>query len=163
MTAWEGSAEYNLPGFESGNPITFRLWDIATNTEQPLDSEYEQGNGTFGNDLYSVVSFQDATGIDNVADAALNYKLAQNFPNPFQPTTQINFSIPKPSHVELTVYNAVGQKVKTLMSHQADAGHHHQSWSGVNDNGDAVSSGVYFYQLKTERSIISKQMVFLGQ
>ncbi len=71
-----------------------------------------------------------------------NYELSQNYPNPFNPATRINFSIPKSSHVRLTVYDALGNQVAVLVDEQKSAGNYYTFW-----NAAANASGVYFYRL----------------
>ncbi|MCK4956184.1 MAG: T9SS type A sorting domain-containing protein [Candidatus Cloacimonetes bacterium] len=71
-----------------------------------------------------------------------------NFPNSFNPTTKISFSIPNNSKVELAVYNIKGQKVKTLAHNDFNKGNHSIIWNGDDESGEPVSSGVYFYKLK---------------
>ncbi len=76
------------------------------------------------------------------------YKLYQNYPNPFNPATTIRYELPGPSRVTLTIFNILGQKVKTLISGMEDAGVHHVQWDGRNDQGLGVATGVYFYRLE---------------
>jgi len=73
--------------------------------------------------------------------------LKGNYPNPFNPTTSISFSIPNESKVDLIVYNIKGQKVKSLINNDLDRGNHSIVWYGVDESGKSVSSGVYFYEL----------------
>ncbi len=73
--------------------------------------------------------------------------LLSNHPNPFNPTTTISFSIPEEGKIELLVYNIKGQKVKTLLNDDLNEGNHSVVWYGVDESGNSVSSGVYFYNL----------------
>ncbi|MDO9576582.1 MAG: right-handed parallel beta-helix repeat-containing protein [Candidatus Cloacimonadales bacterium] len=82
--------------------------------------------------------------------ALLTFTLDQNFPNPFNPDTKIQFSIPFDSKVELAVYNIKGQKVKQLASDQFSAGQHSVVWNGKDENGKQSASGIYFYKVKSE-------------
>ena len=75
-------------------------------------------------------------------------KLHKNFPNPFNPTTVISFSIPEESKVDLSIYNIKGQKVKSLVKESFESGNHSVIWDGNDDTDKSVSSGVYFYKLK---------------
>ena len=75
--------------------------------------------------------------------------LAQNFPNPFNPRTTINFDLPTAAQVEVNIFNATGQKIRTLVNNSMNAGSHQVEWNSRNDAGQKVSSGVYLYQLKT--------------
>ncbi|KQC06145.1 MAG: hypothetical protein APR54_07675 [Candidatus Cloacimonas sp. SDB] len=87
--------------------------------------------------------------------------LNKNYPNPFNPTTTITFSIPEESSASLTVYNIKGQKVKTLISTELNSGFHETVWDGRDENGVNVSSGVYFYTLKTLDQQIYKKMILM--
>ncbi|MCC7431090.1 S8 family serine peptidase [bacterium] len=94
--------------------------------------------------------------------AVQSYKLEQNFPNPFNPTTKISFSLPKATQVNISVFNTLGQLVKTLASQKLQAGNNHEVvWNGTDESGNAVSSGVYFYQLKTTDFTDTKKMILL--
>jgi len=75
------------------------------------------------------------------------FALNQNYPNPFNPTTQIAFDLPTSAKVELTVFNVLGQNVRTLVNADMAAGHQIVTWNGKSDNGAQVASGVYFYRL----------------
>lgn len=99
--------------------------------------------------------------ITNDAQIPLVPVLYQNYPNPFNPTTIINFSLPSKAKVELTVYNIKGQKVTTLISSSLDKGKHSIVWDSKDKNGKAVSSGVYFYKLKTPNNSIIKKCLLL--
>ena len=71
----------------------------------------------------------------------------QNFPNPFNPETEIRFALTKDSHVVISIYNMLGQQIGTLLDTQYVAGFHSVRWDGKDRNGIPVSSGVYLYQI----------------
>jgi len=87
--------------------------------------------------------------------------LYNNYPNPFNPTTTISFSIPNESHVQLSIYNIKGQKVIDLINTKLESGQHEIIWDGVDINGYSVSSGVYFYSMTAENNKVIKKMVLL--
>jgi hypothetical protein len=89
------------------------------------------------------------------------FSLAQNYPNPFNPATQIEFTLPKFQHVSLVVYDVLGRKVKTLIDEERRAGQHRVTWAGTNDLGQSVSSGVYFYQLKSGDLMKIRKMILV--
>ena len=91
------------------------------------------------------------TGVDMAENILkpITIRLAQNYPNPFNPTTHINFELPEAENVQILIYNAAGQQIKTLTNSQFSAGKHQVEWNGKDNSGRKVSSGVYFYQLKT--------------
>ena len=84
------------------------------------------------------------------------YTLSQNYPNPFNPTTAISYQLPAVSHVELSIYNILGQKVATLVSERQPAGNHKVEW-----NASGFASGVYFYRLETDQGFISSRKLIL--
>jgi len=92
------------------------------------------------------------------------YTLSQNFPNPFNPSTTIQFSIPEggsQAHIRLDVFNLRGQVVATLVDRVADAGEYRIQWDGTDIAGRRVPSGVYFYRLTTPEYKATRKMVIL--
>ena len=88
-------------------------------------------------------------------------ELAGNFPNPFNPSTQIQFSLAEQEHVEMTIYNIKGQKVCTLLDQALEPGNHSVNWEGVNDNGSSVSSGIYYLRFKTPSCLQTGKLLLL--
>ena len=76
------------------------------------------------------------------------FALANNYPNPFNPATTIKYALPQAADVELTVYNVVGQPVRTLVAEHQSAGRYVVEWDATNDSGHSLSSGMYFYRLE---------------
>jgi Subtilase family/FlgD Ig-like domain len=89
------------------------------------------------------------TGVGG-SSSPTKFALEQNSPNPFNPITQIRYSLPKASSVELTVYNASGERVRTLVDGLETAGFKSVTWDGKNDAGKSVTSGVYVYRLNAD-------------
>jgi len=75
------------------------------------------------------------------------YSLSKNYPNPFNPTTTIDYSIPEAGNVELVIFNIAGQKVRTLVNHTQDAAYYKVVWDSRNDSGETLASGLYFYRI----------------
>jgi hypothetical protein len=96
----------------------------------------------FLTDLQTVVGVSESDGLP------LTFDLEQNYPNPFNPTTQIKYSLAKQSFVILSVYNLLGQHVRTLVHEEQAAGRITTVWDGRNAAGSVVGSGVYFYRLE---------------
>lgn len=92
----------------------------------------------------------------NSNDVPEGLYLAQNFPNPFNPNTNIKFSLDRPTKVSLKIYNIAGQLVKTLFSEQLDSGSHIYNW-----NASDFSSGLYFYQLKAGSHSFTKKAILI--
>jgi len=89
------------------------------------------------------------------------YTLYQNFPNPFNPATEIRFDLPAPARVRLTVYNLLGAEVATLVQGNLPGGHHTVIWDGKDHSGNAVASGIYFYRLKAADYAAQKKMILI--
>lgn len=95
------------------------------------------------------------------SDLPLSFQLGQNYPNPFNPSTVITYQIPQSEFVTLEIYNTLGEKVNTLVNNFQSAGKYSVQWNGVNKVGSEVSSGVYFYRLKTDNNVSVKKMLLL--
>lgn len=80
-------------------------------------------------------------------DQPTRFELKPNYPNPFNPSTQIRYSLREPVHVTLAVYNVLGQKVATLVNRVQSAGNYEVTWEGTTGRGSEVSSGVYLYRI----------------
>jgi len=104
---------------------------------------------------------QGAIGDPVGSEIPQKFELLQNYPNPFNPETSINYAVAKNSMVEITIYNAVGQKIKTLISGQHTAGYYTTRWNGTNDFGQKVVSGIYLYRLKTDSYTTMKKMILM--
>jgi hypothetical protein len=94
-------------------------------------------------------------------DLAQSYTLMQNFPNPFNPTTEIYFQMPNDSKVTLKIYNTLGQEVRTLVDEQLAAGVYGYMWDARDNNGSTVSSGIYFYRLTAGEYVSMRKMSLL--
>ncbi|MDP8232823.1 MAG: T9SS type A sorting domain-containing protein, partial [Candidatus Zophobacter franzmannii] len=89
-------------------------------------------------------------------------ELSGNYPNPFNPTTTISYSVASNNeNVEIAIYDIRGRRIRTLINKQISRGEHEIIWDGNDENSQSVASGVYFYRLSTESKTISKKMVLL--
>jgi len=101
----------------------------------------------------------DTSVVDLIADNKIDmipkkFDMVQNYPNPFNPSTTIQFSVPKEEKLTLTIYNILGQKIKTLLDSEIAPGIHIVSFNAGN-----LSSGIYFYQLVGDNVNITKKMI----
>lgn len=102
-------------------------------------------------------------GILDVANGQVptEFTLDQNFPNPFNPSTQIAFSLPKGSQVSLVVYDLLGNKVKTLVNEFKEASKYNVTWDATNDLGEAVPTGTYVYKIVAGNFTATRKMTLL--
>jgi uncharacterized protein (TIGR02145 family) len=122
--------------------------------------------GTTAKDnAWAVRCIKDATtGVDdskNRKQIPEEMTLHQNYPNPFNPTTVISYQLPVSSNVKLSIFNALGQKIKTLVNVFQNAGEHSLVWDATDDRSNSVSSGVYFYSLQTDEMTLQKKMMLV--
>ena len=89
------------------------------------------------------------------------FGLGHNYPNPFNPETKIRFQLPEASYVVVRIFNTLGQEIRMLADQQYEAGHHSVGWDGKDNSGNAVSSGIYFYQLQAGTFTQVKKMSLL--
>lgn len=121
-------------------------------------NKYIKGMRYYNGNIYGLTQLgllvmdDQITSIQEITALNKNINIS-NHPNPFNPTTTIEFSIPKYSKVKLTIFNIKGQKIKTLTNEVLNAGDHSIIWNGDDDTNKSVSSGVYLYKLKVNGKI----------
>ena len=123
--------------------------------EFDTDFASEQKNWLFSFDK-TVVERVDDTSDETDMDIPSNFSLQQNYPNPFNPSTNISYNLPKNGHVQLKIYNTLGQTVQVLVDELKNAGNH----TAIFD-ASSLSSGVYIYQIEYEGEILSKKMILM--
>ena len=83
------------------------------------------------------------------------------YPNPFNPITVIDYAIPEPTHVNLAVYDILGRQITTLVNRLEKPGYKSIQWNGINDQGQLVSAGMYFYHLQAGKFSKVRKMILL--
>ncbi len=109
-----------------------------------------------GENLYKTTNGGSLTDIEDSKDQILNYRLSQNFPNPFNPTTTISYQLPTAGNIIFKVYDVLGNEVVTLVNEYKPAGSYE-----VEFNGNNLVSGIYFYRLQTGAYVETKKMILL--
>lgn len=139
----EGDTTYKFYTLEPGKRYFWRIRSF---------NQYYEGIWT------SVSQFvtSSLTDIKEESQLQLSTGIFQNYPNPFNPVTRIQFNIKNTSFVELNVYDMLGRKVESLTKKEYDPGTY-----TVDFNGSNISSGIYFYQLKTSDTIITRKMILI--
>jgi len=106
--------------------------------------------------------FDTSTAVNLTADQTpVGFELNENYPNPFNPQTTIEVYLDRQSHINLSVYNAAGQKVKTLVNLSLMAGSHRYIWLGDDDGGKRIESGVYFCRLQSAEGVKTIKMLLI--
>jgi spore coat protein CotH len=130
---------------------------------QPTDSttgRYPDGTGSFEL-MFPSFSAPNQSGVTGIVDEQQSelpnqFKLEQNFPNPFNPTTTIGFSLPNAGKVKLTIYNILGEQVSTLVNEDLPSGDYKYAWNATN-----LPSGIYYYSLNSDSFSETKKMILL--
>jgi len=135
-----------------GETITFKLGKNGTvwsweNANTFVVSNPGGTTGSFTNP--HSLNKQQAVGIEDIVAPTFINQLNPAYPNPFNPTTTISFSLQKEQHANISVYNIKGQKVNTLVNEVLPMGHHKIIWNGDNAQGRQIGSGIYFIRMQT--------------
>jgi hypothetical protein len=118
--------------------------------------------GTVYFDDVTLTRVAGTTSVEPVADGIPKvYELSNNYPNPFNPSTQIQYAVPRASNVSLVIYNVLGQQVRTLVDAPQNAGRYTVTWDGRDNLGRVVGSGVYFYRMNAGETSLVKKMLML--
>ena len=139
--------KYIDTGVRNGVTYFYKLEDISVNGERTMHGPIS-AKPNYGLSL-------DETMIPDT------YGLSQNFPNPFNPGTLIKYQLPEKAKVRLNIYNLLGQKVRTLVDAELDAGFKSIYWDGRDDSGRLVSAGVYIYELVAGSFVATRKMVMM--
>jgi len=154
----------NMSGTVAGNggsvtvTVTFDATDLLEGDVLVADLVI---NNNAGDDVIIPVSLT-VTGVDaEVNLPVLHTKLNKNYPNPFNPSTKINYSLKDDGRVSLQIYNIKGQLVKTLVDERKETGNYVVTWNGKDNSRKSVASGVYFYKMKTQNYNSTKKMILM--
>ncbi len=137
------TTEYNI--IDAVNS-TYHYYVTALYTEAPGESA--------PSNTITVVSNQDPVMPSVTA-------LKGNYPNPFNPTTVISYSVKQSGFVSLEIYNSLGKKVRTLVNSRMEAGNYTATWNGNDEKGNTLGSGLYFYKMKSGNYSSTKKMILL--
>lgn len=136
------------------------VWDIDNDGLLECSfAKYDFPN--FTNYVYEVYNTGSPTSIAGSLPVNLNFELKQNFPNPFNPTTTIEYALEKPGFVSIDIYNIKGELMDNLYSGYRKEGTYREIWNGESKLGGKVSSGTYFYQISQEGRQETKKMILL--
>jgi len=116
------------------------------------------GAGWYVDDVRVESEFVDNS---DPAVSPIRFSLNENYPNPFNPSTTISFSIPNAGRVDLAIFNLKGQRVKTLVKGELNQGQHSVVWNGQDESGRPVASGVYLYKLHGASEVMTRKMMLM--
>jgi hypothetical protein len=161
LTLWgdDSATKEAREGPAEGEILSLRHWSVAEQKETPLAIIVLQ-NGLTGESLENTIYFQtNGVWIAQVAVAGevpKEFSLAQNHPNPFNPSTRIQYGLPVAARVKLEVFDLMGRVVKVLVDERQQAGYHE-----VVFENSSLPTGMYFYRLKTEAFARVRKMMIV--
>ncbi len=155
ISSWDKEAEVVLPYDESavqpGSELGLSIWRQTENVWTRLESYVESGSGRIHASTKKsgtfIVLYEKAS--ENSSYLPTESHLEPNYPNPFNPTTNIPFSLNGATRVEISVFNVLGQKVATVVNGWYTAGQHRVVWDSKDELGRSVASGLYLYRMET--------------
>jgi hypothetical protein len=162
----DGAGYYQITGLrsslyyvEASTACDYQFYDHTTSFPEADLVDVNAPSNHSGIDFNLVLSVndeEDQTGLRPTA-----FELKQNYPNPFNPETEIEYNLIRPAQVNLTIFNLLGQKVRTLVNERQPAGSFKITWGGKSEQGKMSSSGIYFYRLEVNGVPQTKRMVLL--
>jgi len=185
ILSWRTESELNNAGFNvyrgvrsdgEYQKLTSTLIPGAGTSPLPHDYSYEDRRVENGKTYYYKLEDVSIDGVSRfhgpvsatpqrgeVAEPPIpkEFALGHNYPNPFNPGTDIRYQLPKPAHVTLTVYNLLGHEIRTLVDEQKPAGYFTAHWDGKDNHGQEVPSGVYIYRIHAGSFVDIKKMLLL--
>lgn len=166
---------------ESEEPVSFQISGLDSNKKVQSFTPYVTSD-KLGDDLRKYADFSadnvymvparsivtlvgkiiDTTGLDFFhGSIPTDYKLFQNFPNPFNSRTKIYYYMPAANRVRISVYSLLGEQIKTIVDDEHLAGFHYVNWDGKNQKNNVVSSGIYLYSMQAGNQRDLKKMIFI--
>ncbi len=146
-----------VDGYEPDETLSFKFFDVSAGLEVELGMQAMQYSAGL-EESHAYTQFEQGFFARHYLEGSYvipgSYELAQNYPNPFNPITNIKYNLPFESIVKLEVFDVMGRKVITLVDRKQSAGFRSVRWDSKNSQGALVSSGVYFYKLKTEATTV---------
>jgi len=170
---WTTATETNNFGFEiqrrqdKSNFEKIGFVSGGNTSTKPRHYQFKDSNLKVGSYYYRLkqIDVDGAVKYSRIIEVTFGvptvYKLGQNYPNPFNPETSISFQVPKTSHIKIDVFNLLGQHIRTLVDEKKSPESYQIIWNGFDDQGQAVSSGVYLYKMQAGDFTAIKKMALV--
>ena len=157
LVSWKSLYEYGVDtdGYYDGDEIEIRLF--SQDYGQELRVMTDLNVSTCGETPITMGSIH----VLNELAVPVEFGLEQNYPNPFNPSTTIDVSVASESYIMLNVYDINGRLISTLADDTFDTGYHSFVWNGLDQTGNKVSAGIYFYSLQTKEMTLTKKMILM--
>lgn len=135
---------------------TLYTFDEKNNLIEELDQHQSSSNSGWEDNTRTLYSYVNITGVEDDLSIIKSFSLSNNYPNPFNPSTTIKYSIPEQSNVSIKVFDVIGREVSTLLNKKQQQGNYE-----VEFDGSYLPSGIYFYRLQAGDFVETKKMILL--
>lgn len=152
------NAVINGSAINGGGDIVRLTFKVLREFED--NARFEVANGLIA-DPSQLSNPAVVAGVLDIQSTPTEFSLLQNFPNPFNPETTIQYNLAESADVTLHIYNVVGQVVRTLVAERQSAGRYRVQWSGMDDRSVPVSSGIYFYEIRAGKNKDVRKLMLL--
>jgi hypothetical protein len=173
MLEWTTGSESNNYGFEiekrlEGNAfIKIGFIKGSGTTFSAVNYKFKDVNVDPGRHYYRLkqidsdgqITYSKIISVD--VNVTLRYNLFPNYPNPFNPTTTIQYDLSKYVYIEIVIIDRLGRYVRTLIAQEKPAGHHQVTWNGLDNAGNRVASGVYLYRMTAEGYTETRKLLLI--
>jgi hypothetical protein len=149
-------SDYTVPFVISLDAYAGQMIMLAWHADDPPTND-----GMWNVAAIDNVEVEGGTASDDPVTPVVATALNGNYPNPFNPETTISYSVKNSAPVAIEIYNTKGQKVRTLVNETKASGNYSVRWDGTDENGQKVTSGVYFYKMNTGKYTSSKKMILM--
>ncbi len=136
------------------------IWDVDSDGSLECTfTEYDYPSYT--SYRYYVFNTNVSTSVTKTENLNKGFVLSNNYPNPFNPTTIIDYQVDQPAKVSINIFDIKGELIKTIVDDFHKTGNYQVEWNGTDREGNKVSTGAYFYQMRAEDYSSTKKMIFL--
>lgn len=174
---WRKSNNQELLIFTTTIPTTYRIYTLMHDPQyrlsiawqnvaynQPPHPGFYLGDGMSAPPIPDIVYADESTSFVRSNEKQYmpeGFILDQNYPNPFNSSTTIRYRVPEKTNVQLTIYSTLGQEVVSLVNQKKPGGTYEVTWDGKDNQGKNVTSGIYYYRLKTTDFSISRKLIII--
>lgn len=149
----------------AANPSDYRITALAIDPVRPTTEQHIKNVVVEGNTIENItINISEVTAVGEKVDLSAvprTFALYQSYPNPFNVQTRIGYALPKACKVDLTIYNVLGQKVKTLVDEPQGAGRYTVGWDGTDEGGRSVAGGMYGIRLEAGEAVAVRKALLL--
>lgn len=152
----------DIKDYSNAEMYLARLKNLYPDDPLTMQAQLIWGTEQTYNPSTNIASLNTPQKAKNIQSPIPNkFSLYQNYPNPFNPSTKISFSLPQESFVNISIYNILGHKIRTLVNKTIQPGIHEVVWDGRNNFGQTAGSGIYFYRLMTSKYSQTRKMMLM--